>query len=172
MRGKGFVTVFILALAVLVYLVMVRPLLISDEAKIRKGIEKGIQGIEAKDLTKCLRHVSLHYKDEYGLTYVGVRELLGRVFREFDAFEIGLGDLRFLSLEKEEASVSLDLKVKVRYRGEKAYLLGSGKDANRVKIRFIKEGRRWKVIQVEGVEAHGFEGQLPRVVRRWRNNTA
>jgi hypothetical protein len=172
MRGKGFVTVLMLALAVLIYLVVVRPLLISDEARIRKGIEEGIQDIEAKDLAKCLRHVSLHYKDEYGLTYVGVRELLGRIFQEFDAFEVGLGDLRFLSLEKEQASLSLDLTVKVRYRGEKAYLLGSGEDANRVNMRFIKEGRRWKVIQVEGIQAHGFEGELPRVVRRWWSNTA
>jgi hypothetical protein len=171
MRGKGLVTALILALAVLIYLVVIKPLLTSDEARIRKGIEKGAQAIEAKDLAKCLRHVSLHYRDEYGLTYVGVRELLGRIFQEFDAFEIGLGNLRFLSLEKEEASVSLDLKVKVSYRGKRGYLLGSGEDANRLKMRFVKEGRRWKVIQVEGIEAHGFGRELPGMVRRWRDNT-
>jgi hypothetical protein len=80
MRGKGFIIV--LALLALVFIVFVRPLLISEEARIKKGVEEGAQAIEAKDLGKCLRHVSLHYKDEYGLTYLGVQRLLTHIFQE------------------------------------------------------------------------------------------
>lgn len=169
MRGKGFVIA--LAMAALIYLVFVRPLLISEEARIRKGVKEGVQAIEAKDLGKCLRHVSLHYKDDYGLTYLGVKRLLTQIFQEFDAFEIDLRNLRVTLLDKETASVAFDLKVKVSYGGQRVYLLGSEDFSNRVKMSFIKEGGRWKVTQVEGVEAHGIGQELPKVVRRCLDNT-
>ncbi len=169
MRGKGFVIA--LALALLIYLLFVRPLLVSEEAIIKKGVKEGAQAIEAKDLGKCLRHVSLHYKDEYGLTYVGVKGLLTRIFQEFDAFEIDLRNLRITSLDKEVATVTFDLKVKVSYRGQMGFLLGSGDFSNRIKMSFVKEGRRWKVTQVEGLEAHGIGQGLPKVLRRWLANT-
>jgi hypothetical protein len=171
MRGKGFVIV--LALASLIYFVFVRPLLISEEARIRKGVKEGIQAIEAKDLRKCLRHVSLHYKDEYGLTYVTVKGLLTQIFQEFDAFEIDLRKLRIILLDKGEgvASVTFDLKVKVSYGGQRAYLLGSEDSSNRVEMSFIKEGGRWKVNQVEGIQAHGIGQGLTEVVRICLDNT-
>ncbi len=169
MRGKGFVIA--LALALLIYLLFVRPLLISEEARIRKGVKEGVQAIEAKDLGKCLRNVSLHYKDEYGLTYVGVKGLLTRIFQEFDPFEIDLRNLRITLLDKEAASVTFDLKVKVSYREQKVYLLGSGDFSNQVKMSFIKEGGRWKITQVEGIEPHGIGQGFPKVVRTWLDNT-
>ena len=169
MRRKGFVIA--LALAALIYLLFVKPLLISEEARIKRGVREGVQAIEAKDLGECLRHVSLHYKDEYGLTYMGVKGLLTRIFQEFDAFEIDLRNVRITFLDKEAASVTFGLKVKVSYGGQKAYLLGSGDFWNRIKMSFVKEGRRWKVTQVEGVEAHGIGQGLPKVVRRCLENT-
>ncbi len=169
MRGKVFVIA--LALAALIYLVFVRPLLISEEARIRKGVEEGVQAIEAKDLGKCLRHVSLHYKDEYGLTYLGVKQLLSKIFQEFDAFEIDLRDLRIILLDKGVASVTFDLKVKASYGGQRAYIIGAGDDSNRIEMNFIKEGGRWKVTQVEGVQAHGIGQGLTKVVKRCLDNT-
>ncbi len=170
MRGKGFVIA--LALAPLIYLLFVRPLLISDETRIRKGVKEGVRAIEAEDVGKCLRRVSLHYRDEYGLTYVGVKGLLTRIFQEFDAFEIDFRNLQITLLDKEVASASFDLKVKVRYGGQRVYLLGYGDVPNRIKLSLVKEGGRWKVTQVEGVEAHGIGQGLPKVVRRCLHNTA
>ena len=169
MRRKGFVIA--LALASLIFLLFVRPLLISEEARIRKGIKEGVQAIEAKDLGKCLRNVSLHYKDEYGLTYLGVKGLLTRIFQEFDAFEIDLTNLQITFLDKGVASVTFGLKVKVSYGGQKGYLLGSGDSSNQIKMSFIKEGGRCKVTQVEGIEPHGIGQGLPKVVRTWLDNT-
>ena len=169
MRRKGFVVA--LVLAALIYLLFVKPLLVSEEARIRSAVKEGVQAIEAEDLGRCLRHVSLHYKDEYGLTYMGVRGLLTRIFQEFDAFEINLKNLRITSLDKEAAAVTFDLTVKVSYRGETGFLLGSGNFSNRITMSLIKEGRRWKVAQVEGVEIHGIGQGLPEVVRRCLENT-
>ncbi len=160
MKRKGIVLG--LALAALIYLVFVRPLLISDEARIRKGVKEGVRAIEAKDLEKCMRHLSLHYKDEYGLTYLGIKGLLIRIFQEFDAFEIDLGNLGIILLDKGTgtAFATFDLKVKVIYRMQQAYLLGSGDSANQIKMSFAKEGGRWRVTQVEGVEAQGIGHEL------------
>ena len=169
MRGKGFIVA--LGLATLICLVFIRPLLISDEARIRKGVREGARAIEAKDLEKCLQHVSLHYKDEYGLTHLSVKGLLIRIFQEFDAFEIELENLRITLLDKGTAFATFDLKVKVSYRGQRAYLLGSGDFSNRIKMSFAREGGRWMVTQVEGVEAHGIGRTLPKVVGRWLDNT-
>ncbi len=168
MRGKGFILA--LALGAVIYLVFVRPLLISDEARIRKGVKEGARAIEAEDLEKCLRHVSLYYKDEYGLTYLSVKGLLIRIFQEFDAFEIELENLRVTLLDKRTAFATFDLKVKVSYTGQRAYLLGSVDFPNRIKMSFAKERGRWKVTQVEGVEAHGIGRTLPKVVGRWFDN--
>jgi hypothetical protein len=169
MRRKGFVIA--LVLAALIYLLFVKPLFISEEARIKRCVKEGVQAIEAKDLRKCLRHVSLHYKDEYGLTYMGVKGLLTRIFQEFDAFEIDLRNVRITLLDKEAASVTFDLRIKVSYRGQMGFLLGSGDFSNQIKMSFVKEGRRWKVTQVEGVEAHGIGQGLPKVVRRCLENT-
>jgi hypothetical protein len=169
MRRKGFVIA--LVLAALIYLLFVKPLFISEEARIKRCVKEGVQAIEAKDLRKCLRHVSLHYKDEYGLTYMGVKGLLTRIFQEFDAFEIDLRNVRITLLDKEAASVTFDLRIKVSYRGQMGFLLGSGDFSNQIKMSFVKEGRGWKVTQVEGVEAHGIGQGLPKVVRRCLENT-
>ncbi|ODS36557.1 MAG: hypothetical protein A7315_01725 [Candidatus Altiarchaeales archaeon WOR_SM1_79] len=169
MRGKGFVIA--LVLVPLIYLLFVRPLLISEEARIRRAVKEGVQAIEAEDLGKCLRHVSLHYKDEYGLTYVGVKGLLTRIFQDFEGFEIDFRNLGITFLDEEVASVTFGLKVKVSYGGQRVYLLGSGDFSNRIKLSLIKEGGRWKVTQVEGVEAHGIGQGLPKVVRRCLDNT-
>ena len=169
MRGKGFIIA--LGLAALICFVFVRPLLISDEARIRKGVREGARAVETKDLGKCVQHVSLHYKDEYGLTYLSVKGLLIRIFQEFDAFEIELENLGITLLDKRTAFATFDLKVKVSYRGQRAYLLGSGDFSNRIKMSFTKEGGRWKVTQVEGVEVHGIGWTLPKMVGRWLDNT-
>jgi len=169
MRRKGFVIA--LVLAALICFILIKPLLVSDETRIKRGVKEGVQAIEAKDVGKCLRHVSLHYKDEYGLTYMGVKGLLTRIFQEFDAFEIDLRNVRITLLDKEAASVTFDLKIKVSYRGQMGFLLGSGDFSNRITMSFVKEGRRWKVTQVEGVEAHGIGQGLPKVVRRCLENT-
>ena len=169
MRRKGFVIA--LVLAALIYLLFVRPLFISEEARIKRCIREGVQAIEAKDLGKCLRHVSFHYKDEYGLTYMSVKGLLTRIFLEFDAFEIDLRNVRIALLDKEAASVTFNLKIKGSYKGQMGFLLGSGDSSNQIKMSFVKEGRRWKVTQVEGVEAHGIGQGLPKVVRRCLENT-
>lgn len=160
-----------IALAALICFVFVRPLLISDEARIKKGVKDGVRAIEGKDLGKCMSYVSLHYKDEYGLTYLGVKRLLDRIFQEFDAFEIDLVNLRIILHDKETAFATFDLKVKVIYRGQQAYLLGSGDVVNRVKMSFAKEGGRWRVTRVEGVDAHGIGHELPKVVGKCLNNT-
>jgi MFS superfamily sulfate permease-like transporter len=169
MRGKGFI--IILVLLALVCIVFIRPLLTSEEARIRKGVTEGVEAMEAKDLEKCLRHVSLHYKDEYGLTYLSVKRLLTHIFREFDAFDIDLKNLSITLLDKEAASASFDLKVKVNYRGQKVYLLGSMRFPNHITMSFVKEGRRWKVTQAEGVEAQRIGQGMPKVVRRCPDNT-
>jgi uncharacterized protein (UPF0248 family) len=160
-----------LALTALIYFIIVRPLLISDEARIKRGVKDGVRAIEGKDLEKCMSSVSLHYKDEYGLTYLGVKRLLNRIFHEFEAFEIDLENLRIALHEKGTAFATFDLKVRVIYRGQQAYLLGSGDGANRVKMSFAREGGRWRVTQVEGVETHGIGHELPKVVGRCLNNT-
>jgi hypothetical protein len=160
-----------LALTALIYFVFVRPLLISDEARIKRGVKDGVRAIEDKDLGKCMSYVSLHYKDEYGLTYLGVKRLLSRIFQEFEAFEIDLGNLQIILHDKGTAFATFDLKVRVIYGGQKAYLLGSVDVANRIKMSFAKEGGRWRVTQVEGVEAHGIGHELPKVVGRCLNNT-
>jgi hypothetical protein len=156
-KGKGFFIAIALALAALIYFVFVKPLLISDEARIRKGLKEGVRAIEAEDVGKCLRHVSIHYQDEYGLTYLSVKNLLIRVFQDFDAFEIDLENLRVSLIDKRTAFATFDLRVKVSFKGQKAYLVGSGDLSNRIGMNFTKEGNRWKVTRVEGVEAHVIE---------------
>ena len=102
---------------------------------------------------------------------MSVKGLLTRIFQEFDAFEIDLRNVRITFLDKEAASVTFALKIKVSYRDQMGFLLGSGDFSNQIKMSFVKEGRRWKVTQVEGVEAHGIGQGLPKVVRRCLENT-
>ena len=122
----------------------------SPERRIRHVLRDGEAAVEAEDLERAMSHVSLHYRDAWGLTHLGVRRLLERTFETFDGFRVRFTRVR-LEVREERARVRGDLEVLVRFQGQWAYLVGRPGAPNAVTLFLAKEGRRWRVRRVDGI---------------------
>ena len=122
----------------------------SPARRIRAVLSDGEAAIEAKDLDRAMSHVSLHYQDENGFNFLTVKELLKRVFEQFEGCDVRLANIA-VDIHDERAVVRADLEVLVIHQGEKAYLIGSGEKPALVRITFTKDMLRWQVRSVDGL---------------------
>lgn len=122
----------------------------SPEREIKKVLSQAEAAFEAKDLDGVMAHVSLQYRDDQGLAYLNLRELMKRGFDEFEGFDVRLGNLR-VELSDDGATVPADLQLVVVQKGGKAYLLGSDEVPLAVEFRLAREALSWKIRAINGI---------------------
>ena len=149
----------IIALAAIACFLLIRHLLVSDEDRIKGMIYQGKAAIEREDFEGALKHVSRDYKDAYGLNKMAIAAILKRLFAEFDDIAIQVEDLEVTITEREtgkkQGRVSFNTWVTFRTEEGIGYLVGSFEEPCQVRFTVAKEGRHWRVIEVEGVEPPG-----------------
>ncbi len=122
----------------------------SPARRIRAVLSDGEAAIEAKDLDRAMSHVSFHYQDEHGFNFLAVKDLLKRIFEQFEGFDVRLTNIT-VDIHDERAVVRTDLELVVIVKGEKAYLIGSGEKPVPVRMTFTKDMLRWQVQSVDGL---------------------
>lgn len=140
----------------------------SDEARIRKLFKEGAVAVESRDLDGVMSKVSFAYRDEYGATYLYLKETLKREFERLSDIQVEYEALRVQIREKSDlqgersspdtpdsAMAELDIRVVATEGTETGYLLGDVKAP--VHMRFIlqKERMKWLIVKAEGIR---FEG--------------
>jgi hypothetical protein len=150
-RGK---TVFIVLAAVACF-VLIKYIIVSDEARIRRVIYKGKAAIEQEDFEGALRHVSRDYRDDYGLNKVAIGALLKRVFMEFDSIAIHVKGMEVEIAEGGLGKATLFTWVTAHGAEGVGYIVGSAEEPSRVIFTLAKERGRWRVVRTEGVELEG-----------------
>lgn len=155
-------------LSVLVFILVLYFLWPSDEARIRKLFKEGAAAVESRDLDGVMSKVSFAYQDEYGVTYLYLKETLKREFNllsdiqvEYEALTIQIHKKSDLQGERsspnpsDRAMAELDIRVVATSGTETGYLLGDVKTP--VHMRFIleKERMKWLIVKAEGIR---FEG--------------
>ena len=73
----------------LLFILIITPAIIyllwpSDESRIKKLFKEGSHAIEREDLETVMSKVSFNYRDEYGFTYLYLKELMKTVFKQMN----------------------------------------------------------------------------------------
>ena len=144
-----------LAIAIGAYL-LIRHLLMTDEARIKRVIYQGKAAVEKKDIEGVLEVVSREYQDDYGINKVAIMMLFQRAFREFDAIDIVITELRVEIDEKQQGNAFVATWATVRAQDKARYLVGNPDKPTQLTLTLAKEGGKWRVIKAVGVNPEEF----------------
>ena len=149
--GKKGKTVLVI-IAVVAAFILIKYLLVSDEARIKKVIYKGKAAIEQEDFEGALKHVSRDYQDDYGLNKMAIAALLKRLYAQFDDITIHVESIDVKIMESGLGQAALLTWVTAKLGGETGYIVGNAENPSRVIFILAKEGEQWRVVKSEGVE--------------------
>ncbi len=121
--------------------------------------KEGVAAAESRDLDGVMSKFSYNYRDDYGMTYIYLKETLRREFERISEPHIEFDNLQVKVLKdespKEEggtkrAIAEADVRVVATMGTETGYILGDPKEP--VHLRFILEKGRmnWRVVKVKG----------------------
>jgi hypothetical protein len=127
----------------------------SPERQIKKLLSKAEAAFEAKDIEGTIDHFSLQYRDDLGLAYLNIKQLMKRGYEEFEGFDVKLGNLD-IEVGDDQATVFSDFRLIV-INDQKAYLIGSDEEVLPITFEFAKETMRWKIRAVNGIRVPYME---------------
>jgi len=159
---------FIGLLSLLVLILVVYLLWPTDEARIRKLFKEGAGAVESRDLDNVMSKVSFAYRDDYGVTYLYLKEILKREFDRLSDIQVEYGELKIEIIKKggtqgerrspdapDMAMAELDIRVVATAGTETGYLLGDVKTPVHVKFTLEKERMKWLIVKAEGIRFWG-----------------
>jgi len=136
----------------------------SDEARIRKLFKEGAGAVESRDLDGVMSKVSFAYRDDYGVTYLYLKEILKREFDRLSDIQVEYGELKIQIIKKggpgeerlspntpDMAVAELDIRVVATAGTETGYLLGDVKTPIHMRFTLEKERMNWLIVKAEGI---------------------
>lgn len=142
------------------FLLMALPVAIylwpSDETRIRKLIKEGALVVEREDLDGLMSKVSFNYRDEYGLSYLLLKDVIKREFGYYSDIDVEYENLA-VRVDKDRATATLDLRVLASTGTLRGYIFGDLREPLRLKLELEKGSmRKWLVLNSSGFE--GYKG--------------
>ncbi|MBS1235162.1 MAG: hypothetical protein H6R43_878 [Nitrospirae bacterium] len=136
-------------------LLILSPLVIyflwpSDENRIKKLFREGANAIEQEKIDDVMSRVSFNYRDEQGLSYLLIKETMGRVFAQMSDIKIEY-EIKNITLNDAGATADLDLRVIASYGQDVGYVLGDAAEPAHMKFFLEKERARWLITNTEGL---------------------
>ena len=122
----------------------------SDESRIRKLFHEGARAVEQENIDEVMSRVSFNYTDEYGLTYLYLREVMTRVFQRMDSVKVEYEIIR-IDIRDSAATVELDLRVIASHGSNTGYAVGDAARPVRMTFRLDKERTKWLVVNTKGL---------------------
>lgn len=143
-------TIILLLLSILtpVILYLVWP---SDEARIKKLLEEGIQAMEKEDLGDVMSRVSFNYRDDYRLTYLSIKERMKKIFQQMNDIKVEYENLQ-ITVREKTASAAMDLRVVAQVGTDAGYVFGDYPNPKRLMLTLEKEKNKWYVVKAEGYD--------------------
>lgn len=134
---------------------IVTPLIIylvwpSDESRIKKVFKEGSRAIEKEDLETVMAKVSFNYRDEYGMTYLYLKELMKSVFKQAEDIKIEYDNVRITVLD-DTATTNMDVLILATMGNNTGYILGDLSEPAHLTFTLEKERTRWLVTKTEGL---------------------
>ncbi len=154
--NKKFIIIFLLSSVAALTFYLLWP---SDESRVRKLFKEGAGAVESRDLDGVMSKISFNYRDEYGMTYLYIKETLKRDFEKFSDIHsdihVEYDDLKVEVLkerEGERAVAELNVRVVATAGNETGYIIGDVKKPLHLKFTLRKERLKWLIVMAEGFE--------------------
>lgn len=122
----------------------------TDESRIKKLFKEGSQAIEKEDLDGVMSKVSFNYRDEYGLTYLYIKENMKRFFHQVSDVKIEYENLK-INITDKTATADMDVRVIATIGNDTGYILGDLPRPVHVTFTLEKEKIKWLVTKTEGL---------------------
>lgn len=136
----------------------------SDEARIRKLFKEGAAAVESRDLDGVMSKVSFTYRDEYGVTYLYLKEILKREFNRLSDIQVEYGELNIQIIKKggsrgdqrssdapDIAMAEMDIRVIATVGTGTGYIVGDVKTPVHMKFTLEKERMKWLIVKAGGI---------------------
>lgn len=146
MSKKSIAFLFILiAVPLIIYLIW--P---SDESRIKKLFREGAQAIEKEDLDGAMSKVSYNYRDEYGLTYLYMKELMKSAFQRMKDIKVEYENLK-INISDRTATADMDVRIIATIGNNTGYIMGDLPNPAHLKFTLEKQRTTWLVAKTEGL---------------------
>ncbi len=129
----------------------------NDDEYFNNYFNEMVKAGEEKDLDKFMDYFSLHYKDDYGLNYIVVKNIVKNVFEKNDQIAGNFSELSS-SLSKDEdgtetAIVNIDAEATAINNGIRKGILGLDDSPENITIYLEKSTfGSWQIVRVEGIK--------------------
>ena len=125
----------------------------SDESRIKKLFKEGSKAIEKEELDAVMSKVSFNYRDEYGMTYLYIKELMKSVFQRMDDIKIEYENLS-IKVNNKVATADMDVRIIATMGNDTGYILGDLDKPAHLKFTLERERVKWLVIKTEGLPVY------------------
>ena len=122
----------------------------SDESRIKKLFKEGSRAIEKEDLDGVMSKVSFTYRDESGLTYLYMKELMKSVFQQMNDIKVEYENLK-INVNNKTATAEMDVRIIATTGNDTGYILGDLPKPLHLKFTLEKEKTKWLVAKTEGL---------------------
>lgn len=139
----------------LLFLFILTPIILyllwpSDESRIKKLFNEGSRAIEKEDLDAVMSKVSFNYSDEYGLTYLYLKESMKSVFKQMSDIKIEYENLN-IKVNEKTATADMDVRIIATIGNDTGYIFGDLPKPVHLKFTLEKERTKWLVTKTEGL---------------------
>ena len=122
----------------------------SDESRIRKLFREGAKAVEQEKIDEVMAKISFNYADEYGLSYLFLKEGMSKLFQNMENIKVEYEFTR-IEITEKAAVAELDLRVLATHGSDTGYIAGDLAKPFHMKFSLEKERTTWLVIKTEGL---------------------
>jgi hypothetical protein len=142
----------------LLFILIATPLIIyliwpSDENRIKKLFREGARAVEKEDLDGAMSKVSYNYRDEYGLSYLYIKELMKSAFQRMKDIKVEYENLK-INITDRTATADMDVRIIATIGNDTGYIMGDLPNSVHLKFTLEKERTKWLVTKTEGLPFH------------------
>ncbi len=122
----------------------------SDESRIKTLFKEGAAAVEKKDIDTVMSKISFNYRDEYGFTYLYIKETLKTLFQRMDNIKIEYENLK-IGINDKTATAEMDVRIIATGGNDTGYIMGDMPHPVHFKFTLDKERTKWLVTKTEGL---------------------
>ncbi|MEW6675331.1 MAG: hypothetical protein AB1348_04900 [Nitrospirota bacterium] len=139
----------------LLLIIILAPIIIyllwpSDEGRIKKLLKEGSKAVEREDLDDVMSRVSFNYRDDYGFTYLYIKEYMKKVFEQMSDIRVEYENLK-IKVNKATATADMDVRIIATIGNDTGYVIGDVAKPIHLRFTLEKERVKWLVTKTEGL---------------------
>jgi len=120
----------------------------SDENRVRKVFAGAAEAAAARDVDGFMALISYSYRDDFGMSYLALKEQLKSQFALFSNISVEYEEIK-PRIEGDKATVLVRLRVVATTGSDTGYVLGDVKTPLALTVELVKERARWFITKAQ-----------------------